>query len=340
MTLTAPPGTYRLVAPPPPPPRRGFLAAGLALSAVAVAAVFGIAAMMLVAVAPSWPAGRCDPALAAAATPPAGKFSAEQTANARAIVETGRAMNVPARGWTVALATAMQESTLRNLDYGDRDSLGLFQQRPSMGWGTPAQVRDPAYAARKFFEGLLRVDGWEALPVTVAAQRVQRSAFPAAYAKWEGPAAGLVAALGQIADVSGCAAATAAVGGVAARAIDWAKQQLGKPYRWGGTGPGAFDCSGLMLRAFGAAGVTLPRTSRAQFTAGTKIPRADAQPGDLVFWGSNPANPATIHHVAVYVGDGQILEAPTAGQPVRTRPLKPAERGLLPVVVRPGAVAA
>jgi cell wall-associated NlpC family hydrolase len=340
VTLTAPPGTYRLVAPPPPPRRQGFLAAGLAISAVAVVAVFGIAAMMLVAVPPSWPAGPCDPALAAAATTPAGEFSAEQTANARAIVEAGRAMNVPARGWTVALATALQESTLRNLDHGDRDSLGLFQQRPSMGWGTPAQVRDPAYAARKFFEGLLRVDGWEALPVTVAAQRVQRSAFPAAYAKWEGPAAGLVAALGQVADVSGCASAPAAVTGVAARAIDWAKQQLGKPYRWGGTGPGGYDCSGLMLRAFGAAGVTLPRTSRAQFTAGPKVPRADAQAGDLVFWGSNPTNPATIHHVAVYLGDGQILEAPTAGQPVRTRALKPAEQGLFPVVVRPGTVAA
>ncbi len=98
-------------------------------------------------------------------------------------------MNVPARGWTVALATALQESTLRNLNHGDRDSLGLFQQRPSMGWGTPAQVRDPAYAARKFFEGLLAVEGWAGLPVTVAAQRVQRSAFPAAYAKWEGRAA-------------------------------------------------------------------------------------------------------------------------------------------------------
>jgi cell wall-associated NlpC family hydrolase len=337
VTLTAPPGTYRLVAAPPPTPGRGFLAAGLALAAVALAAVFAIAGMMLVAVVPQQWAGRCDLALAAAATAPAGEFSPEQTANARAIVETGRAMDVPARGWTVALATAMQESTLRNLDHGDRDSLGLFQQRPSMGWGTPAQVRDPAYAARKFFEGLLQVDGWEALPVTVAAQRVQRSAFPAAYAKWEVPAAALVTALGGIADVSGCASAPAAVSGVAARAIDWAKQQVGKPYRWGGTGPGAFDCSGLMLRAFGAAGVTLPRTSRAQFGAGAKIPRADAQPGDLVFWGANPANPATIHHVAVYLGNGQILEAPTAGQPVRSRALKPAERGLFPVVVRPVA---
>lgn len=69
--------------------------------------------------------------------------SAEQRANAAAIVATGRQMGVPERGLWVALATALQESGLRNLDYGDRDSLGLFQQRPSQGWGSPAQVRDP-----------------------------------------------------------------------------------------------------------------------------------------------------------------------------------------------------
>lgn len=339
MTLTAPPGSHRLVAPPPPPPRHGLVRAGLALSAIALASVFAIAALMVAAVAPQRAAARCDPALAAAAGVPVDGFSAEQLVNARAIVEAGRALGVPVRGWTVALATAMQESTLRNLDHGDRDSLGLFQQRPSMGWGSPAQVRDPAYAARKFYEGLLRVEGWEGLPVTVAAQRVQRSAFPAAYAKWEGRAAALVGALAQVSDVAGCAAAPAAVDGVAARAIAWAKEQLGKPYRWGATGPGSFDCSGLMLRAFGAAGVTLPRTSRAQFAAGAKVPRAAARAGDLVFWAGNPANPATIHHVAVYLGDDQILEAPQAGTPVRVRALKAGERGVLPVVVRPGAAA-
>ena len=79
------------------------------------------------------------------------------------------------RGLLIALMTAAQESTLRNLEYGDRDSLGLFQQRPSMGWGTPAQVRDPAYAAAAFYggpasptsnPGLLSVPGWEAMPLT------------------------------------------------------------------------------------------------------------------------------------------------------------------------------
>jgi hypothetical protein len=96
----------------------------------------------------------------------------------------------------IALAAAMQESGLRNLDYGDRDSLGLFQQRPSTGWGTPAQVTDPVYASKLFFggpsnpnkgktRGLLDIKGWQSMTVTQAAQAVQISAYPDAYAKWE-----------------------------------------------------------------------------------------------------------------------------------------------------------
>ena len=86
----------------------------------------------------------------------------------------------------------MQESTLRNINYGDRDSPGLFQQRSSQGWGTPAQVLDPAYSTTIFLDRLLQLPNWERLPVTVAAQTVQRSAFPDAYAKWGGLAADLV----------------------------------------------------------------------------------------------------------------------------------------------------
>lgn len=120
----------------------------------------------------------------------------EMTVNARIIIQVGREMRIPNYGIVIALATAAQESTLRNLDYGDRDSVGLFQQRPSSGWGTVQQIRDPRYAARAFFggpasptpgntRGLLDIDGWQNLPVTEAAQAVQRSAFPNAYAKWE-----------------------------------------------------------------------------------------------------------------------------------------------------------
>ena len=109
-------------------------------------------------------------------------LSEEQMANARIINDVGLKMGVSEKGRIIAIATAMQESNLRNINYGDRDSLGLFQQRPSCGWGSPEQVTDPQYAATKFYERLLQVPGWESLPVTVAAQKVQASAFPDAYA--------------------------------------------------------------------------------------------------------------------------------------------------------------
>ncbi|MFI1619983.1 C40 family peptidase [Streptomyces lydicus] len=109
----------------------------------------------------------------------------EQIPNAKTILATGVAMKVPPRGQIVALATALQESGLRNLDYGDRDSLGLFQQRPSQGWGTAQQVRDPVHASTKFYEGLLKVSGWQSMTIAQAAQAVQASGFPDAYAKWE-----------------------------------------------------------------------------------------------------------------------------------------------------------
>ena len=123
-------------------------------------------------------------------------LTAEQAASAATIAAVGRARGLPERAVVIALATAQQESTMRNLDYGDRDSLGLFQQRPSQGWGTPEQVRDPVYSTGKFYDGLVRVRNWESLRLTDAAQRVQRSGFPEAYQKHEPLAQQLTAAFG------------------------------------------------------------------------------------------------------------------------------------------------
>jgi hypothetical protein len=89
----------------------------------------------------------------------------------------------------------MQESRLRNLDYGDRDSLGLFQQRPSQGWGTPEQVQDPVYAAGRFYDHLVAVPHWQTGELTVVADTVQRSAFPLAYGKWSDMAGALASEL-------------------------------------------------------------------------------------------------------------------------------------------------
>jgi len=120
----------------------------------------------------------------------------EMAANARIVIQVGRQLGVPDRGIVIALATAMQESGLRNLGYGDRDSVGLFQQRPSTGWGTRAQLTDVSYAARLFYggpqnpnagrtRGLLDIAGWQSMSLAEAAQSVQISAYPGAYATWE-----------------------------------------------------------------------------------------------------------------------------------------------------------
>lgn len=112
-------------------------------------------------------------------------LTAEQANNTAIIATVGQAYGYDHVGVTVALATAIQESGLRNLDYGDRDSVGLFQQRTSQGWGTVEQILDPRYSAAMFYLALAKIDGWQDLPVTEAAQAVQRSGFPDAYADHE-----------------------------------------------------------------------------------------------------------------------------------------------------------
>ncbi|GAA1419397.1 hypothetical protein ACFQZ4_16075 [Catellatospora coxensis] len=124
--------------------------------------------------------------------------TAEQKRNAEVIIETGQKMGLPPRAWVIAVATAAQESTLRNLgdlgDMNDHDSLGLFQQRPSAGWGSPAEITDPVYSSKAFYNGLKNVEGYDKMALTDAAQTVQVSAFPNHYAKWEKLAANLVLA--------------------------------------------------------------------------------------------------------------------------------------------------
>ncbi|MER6424682.1 C40 family peptidase [Streptomyces sp. NPDC001137] len=200
---------------------------------------------------------------------------AEQVPNAQTIVAAGLSLDVPKKGQIIALATAMQESRLRNLNYGDRDSLGLFQQRPSQGWGSAQQIRDPVYASEQFYKHLLKVSGWQQMAVTQAAQAVQKSGLPDAYARWENLATALQAAIaktfpggandtdGKDADqgkqpspgTTGCAPDQDGSGfgripegsvpkgykipkdadPKARKAITWAMQQLGTLYQWGGS---------------------------------------------------------------------------------------------------------
>ncbi|WP_406197615.1 MULTISPECIES: heavy metal transporter [unclassified Streptomyces] len=123
------------------------------------------------------------------------EFTPEQAVNAATIAAVGTGRGLPERAVAIALATALQESGLRNIAHGDRDSLGLFQQRPSMGWGTEQEIMDPTYSSGMFYKHLVKVRGYREMPLTVAAQHVQRSGFPEAYAKHEPDATLLAAAL-------------------------------------------------------------------------------------------------------------------------------------------------
>lgn len=279
----------------------------------------------------------------------------------------GLSLDVPRKGQIIALATAMQESRLRNLGYGDRDSLGLFQQRPSQGWGSAEQIRDPTYASEQFYKHLLKVDGWQQMTVAQAAQAVQKSGLPDAYAQWESLATALQSAIvktfpgaGGDADdqdtkqdekpsnsTAGCGPGQDGSGfgripegsvpkgyaipkdadPRARKAIEWAMQQLGTLYQWGGSctdahGPdpmGRCDCSSLMRQAYAHAGIALTRTTYTQVHEGRAVSPAGLKPGDLVFSRGSAARP---EHVGMYMGEGLVIEAPRTTKPVRITPIK------------------
>jgi hypothetical protein len=151
---------------------------------------------LVVVVGLAWDADGDDTPTDSCTLPASGvTLTGEQIANARAIAQVAWDRGLPERAVVIALATAMQESHLRNLDYGDRDSLGLFQQRPSQGWGTPEQVQDPVYAAGKFYDHLVQYPGWDTGDLTTVADGIQRSAHPLAYRKWETMAQELASAV-------------------------------------------------------------------------------------------------------------------------------------------------
>jgi len=301
--------------------------------------VGGLAAVLLLALvggsgqqqAPS-ATGACPGSVIEAAVAVDG-LTPEQAINARIIVAVGRELDVPAYGWVIAVATAMQESNLINVNYGDRDSLGLFQQRAA--WGTTNQRMDPATSARMFYTGgmrgqpgLLDIAGFEAMTVTDAAQAVQRSAFPTAYAKWQPLAMQVVGDPTVLSASCYTNAAFISDDTAGSKALAAALAQVGVPYSWGGGtvngpsegfGSGAgvigFDCSSLTQFAWHQAGVSLPRVASAQAGAVQRLPNDPSswRPGDLVFFHA-PGDPANFfHHVAMYDGQGGIVHAPRPG---------------------------
>ena len=261
-----------------------------------------------------------DASEAVAAAAPAGRFSSEQVAIARAAAQVASQRKLPGRAKLVILVTGFQESGIRNLPYGDADSIGWLQQRPSQGWGTVAQIMNPVYGAGKFYDALVQVPGWQGMPVTVAAQRVQRSAYPDAYAKWEAPARSLLAALGDTSDTSGTSAADCSTGSgdpagggpVPARfnsqgnprtveqAIAWMQRSMPRGARGE---PVLNACERYMNLSYGLGG-GYP-TALAHWNApGPRTVGMSTPPrGALVFWRSgNPAG-----HVALSLGGGQVI---------------------------------
>ena len=293
----------------------------------AVLAVTGVLALLAGAAASMF-SGQAAQQLVAQACPVQpgtqaafGPWHGTQMTNAATIVAVGQARRVPTFGEVVAVAAAMQESSLLDRQGGTADSAGLFQERPSQGWGTHRQVTRPVYAARQFYIHLLKVPGWQHLPLTQAAQAVENSHHPGAYAKWQGQA---VAVVSHLANPSTLAAGPCLEGSaqipnrLVATAIAYAKAQIGKPYLWGGTGPFAFDCSGLMMKAYQAAGVkNIPRTSEAQWTWGPRVAPGHEEPGDLVFFAGSDGTLTSPGHVAMVIGHGEMIEAYATGFPIR-----------------------
>jgi len=290
-----------------------------------------------------------------------------QLTNARTIVAAAKALQLPQQAAGLALMTALQESQLRNLanptlptsqnvphdgQGSDLDSAGLFQQRPSQGWGSPVQVMDPGFAAAAFLSRLAQVPGWQTLPPYAAAQKVQASADPSLYTKWQPLGDALAGALWQgttgtlvcaSQDATGPAGFRAGAGSSQAltQVLTFALAQLGKPYLFGGTGPDSYDCSGLVVAAYRTAMITLPRTSGPQYLTGVAqgqtVPLAAAQPGDLIFFnpGEAGAPPDQPGHVGIYLGDGMMIDAPHTGTVIREEPVD--GFGQLVGVTRPSA---
>ncbi|MDA3644395.1 C40 family peptidase [Saccharopolyspora indica] len=277
------------------------------------------------------------------------RWNAEQMTNAQTITSVVQQRRLPQRAAVIAISTAIVESRLINVHHGDRDSLGLFQQRPSMGWGTPEQVTNPGYATGKFLDHLVDLEGWHRMPPGVAAQKVQRSAFPERYGPQEPPAGELMEKFwqgpdnplppaGGGGDPAQQASFEAALGCPdqggsnipldsqklppgyqlpadprQRAAVSFALSKLGAPYVWGAKGPNAFDCSGLMQAAWAHAGVAISAGTTTQKNDGRAVPGiGELQPGDLVFIPGSPSiggSPSNPRHVGMYAGHGLIVNA-------------------------------
>jgi cell wall-associated NlpC family hydrolase len=327
---------------------KALIAIVLGLGVCGVGALMGLSGVVSACTPTVNPGASPSFATGTAPPPDLSGYDSEQLSNAAIIVAVGAGRGIPTRGLIIAVATAIQESSLRNLsDLGadnDHDSLGLFQQRPSQGWGTPQQLQDPVYASNTFYDKLLTVANWEQLPITEAAQAVQRSAHGEAYAKWEVDATALVGV--SYGMYGGCTGGDGMSGDGAtlpadftlppntpdavALAIWWALGQLGTPYSFGGscTDPHSndpsqqCDCSSLVQQAYRNGRISLPRVTGDQQHVGTPVAGvAGLLPGDLIFIPGSDGSMSNPGHVGMYIGDGLLIQAPHTGDVVKLSPV-------------------
>lgn len=264
-------------------------------------------------------------------------ISSLQAADAETIIGVAEARGLDRRDTLIVVMIGLQETKLTNPDSGSGDSLGIFQQSPGNGWGTPEQIMDVGYAANRLIDRLEQVAGRDSmslLDVALAVQHPSRAAYlsPANYfPDWQPVAEQILDQTTPLpgSEPPGTASYTtvcAVVGppdGRVDTAVKFALSVLGTPYVWGGeTETGGFDCSGLVWWAFSQAGFPVQRTTAAgEYDWGEHVSLDQLQRGDLVFWAYDVNDPATIHHVAIYLGDGQIVAAPHSGDVVKVESL-------------------
>jgi cell wall-associated NlpC family hydrolase len=269
-------------------------------------------------------------------------WSAEQTSNAHTIVALAAARGLPKRAAVIAVSTAIVDSRLENLSYGDTDSLGLFQQRPSKGWGSPAEILNLRTATAAFYDRLVTIPRWQTLQPGVAADTVQNSAHPERYGSQEAAATALVNRFWPGPDTPGPEAGPRALvppvcpddgeSNIAPsgpidrsalppdfalpadpaqqKAVAFALGAVGMRYVFGAKGPTAYDCSGLTQAAWAAAGVGVSAGTMTQIHDGVPVSRlADLAPGDLLFTPGSLGTPTHPRHVGIYVGHGLLVDA-------------------------------
>lgn len=317
--------------------------AGPILFATPVAACTFVLALAVAAGAATGdpPGGGSGTPVVCAATGQIAGLTAAQSGNAEVIVAVAESMAMGSR--LVARMSLMAGYTESGLvDLGPEpgsDSLGLFQQRASQGWGTQAEEEDPASATAMFVSALLHLPGWKSMPPWTAVQEVQRSRFLDGsnyQANWD-VAGNILTQVGDLGPRAGCGALLDAIpAGPTARfglpigytipasadaaeveALTYALAQLGKPYVWGGAGPGAFDCSGLTMMAWASAGFVLIHNTLDQKDEGTAVvDPATISPGDLLLIPGADGTLAAPGHVGIYLGYGLVESATDPAQGV------------------------